>query len=564
MRVSCRGGIEQSCCRLVRLLIVVGVFCALDPLGTFQEESSSVWTSSAHARDRGRRLDGDRRNSNDNSVNQTRDRQSGDRNRDYDENNRESSQARASDKPADEQRGRNDAPDQVKKGFEDSAQEPPRTMAEAFQRLFKPTNRSSGSAPLGKGVPALAPSWSVAHGSFSRNEVLAVSLGPAALKQAKDLGFEPTSPGSAPINLTRLALPPGLAADRALELLRSHLPKERFVLNKLYRVANDARASPAKSMNRVERPGSACIGDHCAGRELIAWSEHLSACTEGLRVGIIDTRVDHEHPTFAAARLQLGTFIHDGLTPAPAWHGTGILALLAGGRKSGTPGLIPHAEFFVASVFFADTQGDFATDTISVLKALDWMDAFNVKLINMSFAGPKDELVQKAIEKLSAKGVVFIAAVGNEGPTAEPSYPAAYKQVIAVTAVNRELRGYHYANRGEHIDVAAPGVDIWTAMPGAKEGYYSGTSFAAPYVTSVMATIYSSSSQGRKEELFSRVEVKDLGPPGRDPIYGRGLLLAPKECGANVAANDVRRPASVIKTSSTGLPGFATSLRLAD
>ena len=128
--------------------------------------------------------------------------------------------------------------------------------------------------------------------------------------------------------------------------------------------------------------------------------------------------------------------------------------MLAGGRTSGTPGLIPHAEFFVASVFVADTQGDSATDTISVLKALDWMDAFNVKLINMSFAGPKDELVQKAIEKLSAKGVVFIAAVGNEGPTAEPSYPAAYKQVIAVTAVNRELRGYHYANRGEHIDVA--------------------------------------------------------------------------------------------------------------
>jgi hypothetical protein len=83
-------------------------------------------------------------------------------------------------------------------------------------------------------------------------------------------------------------------------------------------------------------------------------------------------------------------------------------------------------------------------------------------------------------------------------------------------------------------------------------------------VTSVMATIYRSTSQYRKENLLSRLEIRDLGPSGRDVIYGRGLLLAPKQCDANVAANQVRRPATVIKASSPALPAFTTSVVRAD
>ena len=115
-----------------------------------------------------------------------------------------------------------------------------------------------------------------------------------------------------------------------------------------------------------------------------------------------------------------------------------------------------------------------ATDTISLLKALEWMKANDVKLINMSFAGPRDELVKDEIEELSSKGITFVAAAGNEGPAAEPAYPAAYPQVIAVTAVTKDLHNYRYANRGDHIDVAAPGVDIWTAVPGGREGFTLG------------------------------------------------------------------------------------------
>lgn len=171
-----------------------------------------------------------------------------------------------------------------------------------------------------------------------------------------------------------------------------------------------------------------------------------------------------------------------------------------------------------------------ATDTVSLLKALSWMEANDVKLINMSFSGPRDELVQEAIERLNSHGVVLVAAAGNEGPVAEPAYPATYPQVIAVTAVNKDLRNYRYANRGGHIDVAAPGADIWTAIPGSRAGYHSGTSFAAPHVTGLIAIMPRSSLTDKKNDLLDSMPVVDLGITGRDPVFGRGLLVAPPAC----------------------------------
>jgi subtilisin family serine protease len=191
--------------------------------------------------------------------------------------------------------------------------------------------------------------------------------------------------------------------------------------------------------------------------------------------------------------------------------------------------MIPDAEFFVADAFVADQDGSPVSDTASVLKALDLMLAFKVHIVNMSLSGPRDEMVEATISKLVREGIVFVAAAGNGGPTAPPAFPAAYPPVIAVTAVNKHLNSYPYANRGKYIDVAAPGVRIWTAVSKEKHEYVSGTSFAAPYVTAIVATLV---GQGltTKNDILGRLETKDLGPPGDDPIYGRGLVMAPRSC----------------------------------
>jgi subtilisin family serine protease len=98
--------------------------------------------------------------------------------------------------------------------------------------------------------------------------------------------------------------------------------------------------------------------------------------------------------------------------------------------------------------------------------------------------------------------------------------------------VGKDLRAYRRANHGDYIDVAAPGIDVWTALPDGKQGFQTGTSFATPYMTAVVSALYRSLPHNEitKEAVLQRISIQDLGPPGRDRIYGRGLVNAPPSC----------------------------------
>jgi minor extracellular protease Epr len=372
--------------------------------------------------------------------------------------------------------------------------------------------------------------------SYAHEQVLAINLSPAALDRARSLGFQVTGADQAENagDVTILTAPPGVDALDALEQLRKDLPAERFLLNRIYRLYHPAMREEDEKSQRTEpatfESTKRCTGDRCYGRALIHWKDSLASCARDLKVGVIDTEIDPKHPAFGGRNIIVKRFIADGKRPAENWHGTGVLAVLGGRPDSGTPGLIPDAAFFAASIFFAGDDGDAATDTVALLKALDWMRSANVKLINMSFSGPQDDLVQARVESMSAQGFVFVAAAGNDGPAADPAYPAAYPQVIAVTAVGKDMRNYPYANRGPHIDVAAPGVGVWTAVPGSREGYRSGTSFAAPFATAVLSLMSQDRPITRKETLLEEAKISPLSPRGGDPIYGRGLLQAPQTC----------------------------------
>ncbi len=401
------------------------------------------------------------------------------------------------------------------------------------RQKISPPVKGAGSQP-----PAIGGAFStrIDPGSYSRTEVLAGDLSSAGIARAKALGFQIGGPGQHGAgHVTVMTVPQGLDALQAMRLLEQSLPGEHFQLNRLYRLYQ-----PATKEDREARPGSPatlggkkCGTDRCYAQAAIQWKDHFSACARDVKIGVIDTGFDLHHPAFKGQKIAQRPFLPEGKSPSADWHGTGVLALLAGRPDSGTPGLVPDATYYAASIFYADESGGSVTDTASFLRALDWMSDSGVALVNMSFTGPQDDLVQKKIESLSARGFVFAAAAGNDGPTAEPAYPAAYPQVIAVTAVTKDLRNYPYANRGAHIDVAAPGVDIWTAWPESREGYRSGTSFASPFVTGVLAIYPPDVLRAPKDTLLEHVNITDLGPPGRDPIYGRGLLQAPASCQHN-------------------------------
>ncbi len=425
----------------------------------------------------------------------------------------------------------------------DSAQEgwKERHSLEAFDRSIKPVETRYRTSVFEKDpATTIMAKTRLPIGDLPHmpNEVLEVGMDQASMDRAAALGFKAGQSlisDSSEHTIVSFTVPKELDAVRGQELLSRELPGQRFELNKVYRLYRASAREDPVTFDKDQPPpspgsGSACAASTCFAREAIGWKDALAPCARGLKVGVIDTDIDQSHPAFAGRNIHRFDFVPEGRRLAPNWHGTAVISLLAGNPTTNTPGLIPEAEFFAANVFFSDEHDEMKADTKSLLNALDWMQAFGVGIINMSFSGPHDGLVADAIERMSEKGVVFVAAAGNEGPAAAPAYPAAYPQVVAVTAVTKDMRNYRYANRGEHIDVAAPGVDIWTAAPGGRGAFHSGTSFAAPYVTAVLAVEPSDALKQDKADLLDGLPVLDLGGQGRDPVYGRGLLLAPSEC----------------------------------
>jgi Subtilase family len=402
---------------------------------------------------------------------------------------------------------------------------PPATVLELIKRIVNP-------APRRQAEQLSSPS------SFGAKEVLAIGLTSSGLAKARRLGF-----GVGPSNilgqlgsrLTLLIPPAGMDVLNARDVLRSEVSTGVIGLNYIYRPYRSATGERGEQV--TQRTGirratfGGCDAARCYGPRIIQWQPHLQSCARDIRVGVIDTFVDGHHPAFTGRNIHFGSFLANGSPTTVDGHGTGVLALLAGNPNSGTPGLIPDAEFYAADVYHGDENGWPAADTVSLLRALDWMGDRNVNIINMSMSGPHDAVLEKAIAGMAAKGILFVAAAGNEGPTAPPSYPAAYAPVIAVTAVGRDLRSYGFANHGDYIDFAAPGVGIWTALPGQLEGFQTGTSFAAPYVTAILAAIHGDVRERTKEAFVRSLTFRDLGQTGRDRIYGRGLVLAPVSCG---------------------------------
>jgi subtilisin family serine protease len=146
----------------------------------------------------------------------------------------------------------------------------------------------------------------------------------------------------------------------------------------------------------------------------------------------------------------------------------------------------------------------------------------------MSFAGPADPLLERALEAAHKKGITLIAAAGNAGAKSPPLYPAAYSPVIAVSATDADDHLLEQSNRGGQIALAAPGKDILVALPGGGVEVSSGTSYSAAEVSGVAALLIQRDGKLTPDKLRRLLEksAKDLGPSGRDHMFGYGLVDA--------------------------------------
>jgi subtilisin family serine protease len=250
---------------------------------------------------------------------------------------------------------------------------------------------------------------------------------------------------------------------------------------------------------------------------------HALAKGDGVLVAVIDSGVDVDHPELAGAIA--GTYDTLPAPFTPHKHGTAIAGLIAAHGK--LLGSAPQARILAVRTF--NPAGHTAQGTtFNILKALDWSAANNARIINMSFAGPADAAIHRALAAALKRGIVLIAAAGNAGPKSPPLYPAAETEVIAVTATDVHNKLLAQAVRGDHIAVAAPGAEILVAIPDGGYEVSSGTSYSAAEVSGIVALMLERKpdlTPERVREILTTT-AKDLGPKGRDRLFGAGLVDA--------------------------------------
>lgn len=305
-------------------------------------------------------------------------------------------------------------------------------------------------------------------------------------------------------------VPKQLGVANALVQLRHAMPEVRFDANHRYRL----QRGPAVGY----------------GPQLVRWPTASQKCTAGMKIGLIDTAIDMQHPALRSKSVIRKVFLPSGVAPAAADHGTAVASLLVGDAGIG---LMPGAQLYAAAVFRSRGKDEVDTTAELIARALDWLIGEKVAVINLSFGGERNQLLEAAVMRVERLGVPVFAAAGNGGPDAPPVYPAAQAGVVAVTAVDANLKLYPYANRGDYIAYAAPGVDVWVASPGGKGQYVSGTSYAVPFVTAVFAQTKGARPKAGWNALADALQshAKDLGAPGRDKVFGWGLIRALGGCG---------------------------------
>jgi hypothetical protein len=236
----------------------------------------------------------------------------------------------------------------------------------------------------------------------------------------------------------------------------------------------------------------------------------------GVLVGILDSGIE-AHSQFDDVYIVHIDLAGGGVAGPGATHGTAVASII-----SGSEGIAPAAELFVVRVLDDEGLGNSFHVAEGIVQAVD----LGVDVLNMSLGVYQDtQLLREAVRYAADHHVIMVAAAGNDGYTRMP-YPAAYSEVLSVTAVDGVGRQALFPNQSDKIDFAAPGVGVLTAKEDEGTMLFSGTSAAAPFVSGTLAAILSADSNRSSKEVVDLMQryLDDAGAPGTDPVYGAGVV----------------------------------------
>lgn len=258
----------------------------------------------------------------------------------------------------------------------------------------------------------------------------------------------------------------------------------------------------------------------------VAWNTTKG---EGVKVAILDTGVDTNHPDLKPNIKAVANFTSSffGVRDR-CGHGSHVAGIIAGvDNGQGIVGVAPHAELHIAKILGDNGSGDIN----AIIQGIRWAIAQGVDVINMSLGTsvePPQEL-HNAIKEATNAGIVIIAATGNEDSAV--CWPAKFPETIAVSAIDNHLQKAYFSNHGIENEICAPGVDILSTYKDGGYAKLSGTSMATPIITGAAALFISDFKRkfGRRpsvEEVHSALlkATDDLGTAGKDEDYGVGMI----------------------------------------
>ena len=263
-------------------------------------------------------------------------------------------------------------------------------------------------------------------------------------------------------------------------------------------------------------------GEKSFGAGAVTWlgvSDERQDWGRGVKVAVLDSGVDRTHSNLAGVAMEEIDLVGSG--DSSTGHGTAVASIIAG-NEGGQLGLAPAVSLLSIRVLNSEGEGDSFTVAEGIVQAVDR----GAKVINLSLGGTGESKVLKnAVDYAESQGALVVAAVGNEG-LGEVSYPAKFDHVIGVTSIDANGRQSSFANYGEGVDIAAPGVGVFAAWEDERLVAFSGTSTATAFISGALAAEIS------KNPGLSNTEVVDLlynfanesEKPGIDKYTGKGIL----------------------------------------
>ncbi|WP_186579861.1 S8 family serine peptidase [Aquibacillus kalidii] len=255
------------------------------------------------------------------------------------------------------------------------------------------------------------------------------------------------------------------------------------------------------------------------------WNEGFTG--KGIKVAVLDTGIaNHSELNISGgvSTVDNTTMWHDD--HGHGTHVSGIIAAQPNIRRINgfdIVGVSPDVSLYAVKVL--DSQGIGSLQDI--LEGLDWAITNNMDIVNLSFGtSGYSQLFEQMINNAYNKGIVIVAASGNDGLENSVNYPAKFANVNAISSVNQSLSLSSFSSTGKEVDFSAPGETILSTFTGENYAYQSGTSQATPHVTGMLALLkqkYPFLTNSQLKSLLSKYTT-DLGTYGLDPFYGHGFI----------------------------------------